>query len=88
MPLMFFLDEFRDLEFTGNLGLAEATSRHRDPVFLLLIPTDNSIAIFETFILVVTFFVDRPSRAPGRTGFAGLVEIVQAVGPVMGINLF
>jgi len=88
MPLTFFPDEFRDFEFTGDPGLTEATSCNRHSVFLIFVPADNSIAVFGTFVLIVTFCRDRPGWTPGCAGSAGYVEVIKAIGEAMGIDLF
>ena len=86
MPLAFFLDEFRNLEFTGDPGLTEAASCNRDSVLLVFVPANNSIAVFKTFVLIVTFCRDRLGRTPGRAGSAGFVGVIKAIGLAMGID--
>jgi hypothetical protein len=88
MALTFVSNEFRDFEFTGNPGLTEATSCNRDPVFFIFVPSDNSIAVIGTFVLIVPFCRDRPGWTAGRAGSAGFVEVVKAIGPAIGIDLF
>jgi hypothetical protein len=85
--LAFFEDEFRDLEFTGDPGLTEAASFNRYPVFLVFVPSDNSITVFGTSVLIVTFCRDGPGWTSGGAGSAGFVEIIKAIGPAMGIDL-
>jgi len=81
------LDQLRDLGLARDADLAKAAARDPDAVLLLFGRSDDRIRIRLAFVFVVAFRCDGVHRASNRTGLAGLVEIVKAVGPVMRVGL-
>ena len=85
-PHIFFLNHFRNLKFAGDFSLTEATPRALYTILSLFLSQNNTIAIFKAFVFVMALCRDSSGRTVGYTGLTYIIEVVKAIGPVMGVK--